>query len=61
MTFSCNDAMQNIQRVVMKELCPHCPDKNECWDDWNGGGAEPDLETMAGCVCRAIYEVSEAQ
>lgn len=54
MAYSCNDAMDDIQEVMMKEICPRCEQKDQCWED-----DEPDLGKLAGCAIKAIDLAAE--
>ncbi|MCK9597553.1 MAG: hypothetical protein M0R06_00855 [Sphaerochaeta sp.] len=59
MVYTCSDAIDDITAVVMKKMCPVCPNKAYCWCD-----NEPDLEKLVECVsgnvCNKMKKMDDA-
>ena len=47
--YTCNDAMDDIQSVVVNHMCQSCPTKDKCWGD-----GEPSIDGVAACAMNAI-------
>lgn len=54
MSYTAPDAMDDIQNAMMKEICPRCERKDQCFDE----GA-PGIGNLAGCVIKAIDLAAE--